>query len=105
LKDIKYNKVFSKWEQASHGVPQGSILGPLLFLIYINDLPFSLKNLAHPILFEDDTSIIISKLSPEEFNGNIISVFNERRMWFNRKFLTLSCDKSSYDFFKKSTEE
>jgi hypothetical protein len=75
-KDIKLNKVFSKWEQVSHEVPQGSILGPLLFLIYINDPPFSLKNLAHPILFADDTSIIISNLSPEEFKSNIISVFN-----------------------------
>ena len=52
---VVLNGQTSSWRPVLAGVPQGSILGPLLFLVYINDLPNGLKS--NPKLFADDTSL------------------------------------------------
>ena len=53
------NGKLSSARTLSCGMPQGSILGPLLFLIYINDLPNSLRG-AIPRMFADDTNLMLS---------------------------------------------
>ena len=55
----RVNGVASNMEEIKCGVPQGSCLGPLLFLIYINDLPFALKN-SEVTMYADDTSMSYS---------------------------------------------
>jgi len=71
------NGYLSKWKEVQHGVPQCSVLGPLLFLIYINDLSKSVSDKSSPILFADDTSFIIANCDETEFKLKTNEIFNE----------------------------
>lgn len=51
----------SEYRTIEYGVPQGSILGPLLFILYINDLVFS-STILHKVLFTDDTNLFFSSM-------------------------------------------
>jgi hypothetical protein len=71
---ILYNsgyKCCSEWKEIQYGVPLGSILGPVPFLLYSNDLPKIICDLSRPILFAGDTSIIKSDKDPTSFKINI----------------------------------
>ena len=62
------NGVSSEIQAINIGVPQGSCLGPLLFLLYVNDLPFALKK-AHATMYADDTTIRCSSDNVEDLNA------------------------------------
>jgi len=89
------NGYFSKWEKVQHGVPQGSILGPLLFLIYVDDLSKSVSDKSSPILFDDDTSFIIAYCDETEFKFNNNETFNEINKLFHSNLLMLKYEKTS----------
>jgi hypothetical protein len=70
-----YNTI-SKRNKIKYGVPQGSILGPLLFLLYINDLPKATAGKATCILVADDTSILITSPNISQFQNDSNIAFN-----------------------------
>lgn len=82
-----------------HGVPQGSILGPLLFLIYINDLPSAIQQQAVAVLFADDTSILINNKSTCELVKVATQVLNTLDDWFSANKLTVNIDKTNFIAF------
>jgi hypothetical protein len=94
-----FDKSESDWGQIKHCVPQESFLGPILFLLYINDLPLIIKywNVnANPLttLFADDTNIIISNLNSAVLGKNLKSVFISTMKWFKANLLSLNLEKN-----------
>ena len=79
------------------GVPQGSVLGPILFLIYINDLRNSSNTLSFSI-FADDTSLLLSSIR-DLYYETFINELNKVTEWFSSNKLLLNYSKSQYIFF------
>jgi len=72
----------------------------LFFLIYINDLPNLIADPLKPILFEDDTSIIIAKPSPSKFKEDINNISDDDNDWFRSNSLSLNFDKTYFLQFR-----
>jgi len=84
----------STWAKIEHGVPQGSVLGPLLSLILIRDLPKFVKDKSVPVLFAVDTSILLSHSDPTNFNNNINTLFKILSEWFKQNLISLNFTKT-----------
>ena len=81
---IQYKSSTSNMQLITTGVPQGSVLGPLLFIIYTNDLPHSLKitNNTKCILFADDTTIYETSSDIKQLYNSLNANLNTLSDWF-----------------------
>jgi hypothetical protein len=70
------------------------VLGPLLFIIYINDLPKILEASSMPVLFADDASVLYSHSDPLQFKNKLYEVYGLLDDWFKKNLLSLSTGKT-----------
>lgn len=88
----------STFKLVKHGVPQGSVLGPLLFIIYINDICYSISP-NKCVLFADDTTLISSNRSFELVSQYSRQMLHSATNWFTANKLTLNNDKTQEIIF------
>lgn len=98
---VQYNKSRSETLNINCGVPQGSVLGPLLFIIYTNDLPNCLTK-TKSILFADDTTIYASSRNIIDLYANMNNDLSKLNDWFRANKLSLNVNKTNYLLFTNS---
>ena len=97
---VNFNKISSNFLFLTHSVPQGSLLAPLLFNIYINDL-LNTPMFLNSILFADDSCFYLSDSNITSLMNMINIELNNLNNWINSNKLTLNFKKSHYIIFSR----
>ena len=89
----KFKKYTSTTETVTSGVPQGSILGPILFICFVNDLPEVFEN-CKIISYADDTQILISAKHSKEVKTCLEKLIQTVQCWYNKNSLLNNAEKT-----------
>jgi hypothetical protein len=89
---------YSNWVPVHSGIPQGSVLGPLLFIIYVNDLALNISS--EIIQFADDTTAIVKNKSDVEVMLSIDRISNEMALWCKNNCMKMNVSKTTILGFK-----
>ena len=95
---VRINSVLSDKKTVLCGVPQCTILGPLLFILYVNDI-FNILAPDEVIAFADDTAIIVEDDSWQTISANAEEKFNSVAKWLNLNQLSLNIGKTNFVTF------
>ena len=101
---VCYSDTLSATMPITHGVPQGSILGPLLFILYINDLANVSENL-FSILFADDTTVLIESTNINTMIAALNCELAKLTEWLKANKLSINVSKSHYMVFHRSSRK
>ena len=91
-------------QKVTCGIPQGSILGSLLFLIYVNDFP-SASNLLNTIMFADDTNLFFEHKDISVLFSTVNRELQSINEWFISSKLSLNVKKTKCYFFHKASRK
>lgn len=103
LDDSQGRQHRSEWGDNPYGVPQGSILGPLLFLLYVNDMPEVVQ--CQMVLYADDASCVIKARSPGENTVEVTNTINNLNKWIDSHGLELNISKTQLMLFNNSMQD
>jgi hypothetical protein len=92
---VAYKNSYSHIGEINVGVPQGSILGPLLFLLYVNDI-HNISNKISCILYADDTTIFANGKDLSEVTQVINTELQHINEWIQLNKLSVNISKTSY---------
>lgn len=102
---VYYNKITSSSQHMSNGVIQGSILGALFFIIYVNDINEYMTNCKYISLYADDTAFIISNKTVHDTYNDANKCMNKYQKWAEINKLHINIQKTNYMLFGKQCND
>ena len=96
---VNINSTLSNFKKINIGVPQGSILGPLLFILFVNSLPETVNSNCKCVMYADDTTLLLSSSDPTVLQNEININLNNIATWFQANNLTLNIKKTKLMLF------